>query len=84
LALVQQHNTIYHEDLHTANMLRNHHRATSIDDAGWAAFLSILTYKAACAAACAAACVGRRVVGAPPAYTSLYQPTPARSVLAVG
>jgi putative transposase len=62
LQLVRENDTIYHEDLQTANMVRNHHLAKSISDAGWAAFLSILTYKAACA--------GRRVVAVPPAYTS--------------
>ena len=62
LALVRANDTIYHEDLQTANMLRNHHLAKSISDAGWAAFLSILTFKAACA--------GRRVVAVPPAFTS--------------
>jgi putative transposase len=62
LALVQQNDAIYHEDLQTANMLKNHHLATSIQDAGWSAFLSILTYKAACA--------GRRVVAVNPAFTS--------------
>jgi putative transposase len=62
LQLVRENDTIYHEDLQTANMLRNPHLAKSISDAGWAAFLSILTYKAACA--------GRRVVAVPPAYTS--------------
>jgi putative transposase len=62
LALVRANDTIYHEDLQTANMVRNHHLAKSIHDAGWAAFLAILTYKAACA--------GRRVVAVPPAYTS--------------
>ena len=49
-------------DLQTANMVKNHHLAKSITDAGWAAFLSILTFKAACA--------GRTVVAVPPAYTS--------------
>src|SRR6185369_11797460 len=53
---------IYHEDLQTANMLRNHHLAKSISDAGWSAFLSILAFKAACA--------GTRVVAVPPAFTS--------------
>jgi putative transposase len=62
LTLVQQHDTIYHEDLQTANMLRNHHLAKSIQDAGWSQFLSILTAKAAYA--------GRRAVAVPPAYTS--------------
>jgi putative transposase len=62
LALVRATDVIYHEDLQTANMLKNHHLAKSISDAGWAAFLSILSYKAACA--------GRSVVAVPPAYTS--------------
>jgi putative transposase len=62
LALIQQNDTIYHEDLQTANMLKNHHLAKSISDAGWSAFLTILSYKAACA--------GRSVVAVPPAYTS--------------
>jgi putative transposase len=62
LALVRQYDTIYHEDLQTANMLKNHFLAKSIQDAGWSQFLSILSYKAACA--------GRRVVAVPPAYTS--------------
>jgi putative transposase len=62
LALVRENNTIYHEDLRTANMVRNHHLAKSIQDAGWAAFLSILSYKAACA--------GRSVVSVPPEFTS--------------
>jgi putative transposase len=62
LALVQQNDTIYHENLQTANMVRNHHLAKSISDAGWSAFLLILHAKAAYA--------GRRVVAVPPAYTS--------------
>jgi putative transposase len=62
LALVRENDTIYHEDLQTANMVRNHHLAKSISDAGWAAFLTILSFKAACA--------GRSVVAVPPAYTS--------------
>ncbi len=43
-------------------MLRNHRLAKSIGDAGWAAFLSILAYKAACA--------GREVIAVNPAFTS--------------
>ena len=62
LALVQQYDTIYHEDVQTANLLRNHHLAKSIQDASWSQFLSILTAKAAYA--------GRRVVAVPPTYTS--------------
>jgi putative transposase len=62
LALVRAYDTIYHEDLQTANMLQNHHLAKSIADAGWSAFLSILAFKAVCA--------GKRVVAVPPAYTS--------------
>jgi putative transposase len=62
LSLVRQYDTIYHEDLQTANLLRNHHLAKSIADAGWSAFLSILAFKAVCA--------GKRAVAVPPAYTS--------------
>ena len=62
LQLVQTNDTIYHEDLQTANMVKNHHLAKSISDAGWSQFLSILAAKAAYA--------GRRVVAVPPAYTS--------------
>ena len=62
LTLVRENDTIYHEDLQTANMVKNHHLAKSISDAGWAAFLSILSYKAVCA--------GRSVVAVQPAYTS--------------
>jgi putative transposase len=64
--LVRANDTIYHENLQTANMLKNHHLAKSIADAGWAAFLSILSFKAACA--------GRRVIAVPPAYTSQMCP----------
>jgi putative transposase len=62
LQLVREHDTIYYEDLQTANMLKNHHLAKSISDAGWSVFLSILAFKAAYA--------GKRVVAVPPAYTS--------------
>jgi putative transposase len=62
LALVQQNDTIYHEALQPANMVKNHHLAKSISDAGWGAFLIILSYKAACA--------GRQVLAVNPAYTS--------------
>jgi putative transposase len=62
LTLARTNDTIYHEDLQTANMLRNHHLAKSISDAGWSAFLVIRAAKAAYA--------GRRVVAVPPASTS--------------
>jgi putative transposase len=62
LQVVQTNDTIYHEDLQTANMVKNHHLAKSIQDAGWTAFLAILRFKAACA--------GRSVVAVNPAYTS--------------
>ncbi len=62
LSLVRQYDTIYHEDLQTANMVKNHHLAKSIADAGWSQFLTILSFKAAWA--------GRRVLAVQPAYTS--------------
>ena len=62
LALVRQYDTIYHEDLQTANMVRNHHLAQSIADAGWSTFLSILSFKAVYA--------GKTVVAVPAAFTS--------------
>ena len=62
LRLVRAYDTIYHENLQVGNMLKNHHLAKSIADAGWSAFLSILNHKAACA--------GRSVVAVNPAYTS--------------
>ena len=43
-------------------MLKNHHLAKSIADAGWSAFLSILS--------CTAVEAGKTVVAVPPAYTS--------------
>jgi putative transposase len=43
-------------------MVRNHHLAKSISDAGWAAFRTILEAKAACA--------GRQVIAVPAQYTS--------------
>jgi putative transposase len=62
LQLVRENDTIYHEDLQVANMVRNHQLAKSISDAGWAAFLAILSFKAACA--------GRSVIAVTPAFTS--------------
>ncbi len=62
LSLVRAYDTIYHEDLQVANLLKNHHLAKSISDAGWSGFLSLLSFKAANA--------GREVVAVSPAYTS--------------
>jgi putative transposase len=62
LELVRAYDTIYYEDLQTANMVKNHHLAKSISDAGWAQFVSILTFKAASA--------GKRVQAVNPAFTS--------------
>jgi putative transposase len=60
--LVRTNDTIYHEESRVTNMVRNHHLAKSISDAGWSAFLTILTFKAASA--------GKRVVAVDPAFTS--------------
>jgi putative transposase len=62
LTLVRTYDTIYHEDLRTTNLLKNHYLAKSISDAGWAAFVNILSYKAACA--------GKRAEAVNPAFTS--------------
>jgi putative transposase len=62
LALVRENDAIYHENLQIANLVKNHHLAKSIIDAGWGAFLIILTHKAAWA--------GRRIVAVNPAFTS--------------
>lgn len=62
LLLVRGYDVIYIEDLQVANMVRNHHLAKSISDAGWAQFRAILEAKAGYA--------GRRVVLVEPAYTS--------------
>jgi len=62
LQLVRQFDTIYHEALQIANMVQNRHLAKSIQDAGWGAFLTVLSHKAACA--------GRKVIAVNPAYTS--------------
>jgi putative transposase len=62
LALVRQYDVIYHEDLQVRNLVKNHALAKRISDAGWRAFLAILSFKAASA--------GREVLAVDPAYTS--------------
>jgi putative transposase len=62
LKLVRSYDTVYHEDLQVRNLVKNHHLAKRISDAGWGAFLAILTFKAASA--------GKRVVAVNPAFTS--------------
>jgi putative transposase len=62
LSLVRAYDTIDHEDLRVANMMRNHHLAKSINDAGWGAFLTILTFKAESAR--------KRVIAVDPTFTS--------------
>jgi putative transposase len=59
---LRANDVVYHEDLQVRNMVQNHHLAKSIQDAGWSAFLTILSYKAACA--------GRSVVAVHPTCTS--------------
>ncbi len=60
--LVDAYDVIYHEHLRVANLVRNHHLAKSISDAGWRQFLTILAFKAASA--------GKRVQAVDPAFTS--------------
>jgi putative transposase len=62
LALVRQYDTIYHEALQPANMVKNHSLAKSISDAGWSGFVSILSFKAVEA--------GKTVIAMPAAFTS--------------
>ena len=62
LVLVQQSDTISHEALPTANLLKNHHVAKSSTDAAWSGFLGLLSFTAADA--------GKTVGAVPPAYTA--------------
>jgi putative transposase len=60
--LVNQYQSIKVEDLNIQGMVKNHHLAKSISDAGWGQFIEIVIFKAEEA--------GRRVIKVNPAYTS--------------
>ncbi len=60
--LVNQYQSIKVEDLNIQGMVKNHHLAKSISDAGWSQFIMILIFKAEEA--------GRTVIKVNPAYTS--------------
>lgn len=62
LNIVREFDVVAVEDLNVKGMVKNHHLAKSISDAGWSQFLSILTNKAESA--------GRQVVKVNPSYTS--------------
>jgi putative transposase len=62
LALLQQYDVIYLEDLQIRNMVRNPYLAKRISDASWGQFRTILASKAAWA--------GKRVFAVPAQYTS--------------
>jgi len=60
--LVEKFDTLVVEDLNIAGLVKNHHLAKSISDAGWNQFILILTSKAANA--------GREVIAVDPSFTS--------------
>jgi len=60
--LVNQYQSIKVEDLNIQGMVRNHHLAKSISDAGWGNFIMIVIFKAEEA--------GRTVIKVNPSYTS--------------
>jgi putative transposase len=60
--LVNQYQSIKVEDLNIQGMVKNHHLAKSISDAGWGQFIEILIFKAEEA--------GRTVIKVNPSYTS--------------
>jgi predicted RNA-binding Zn-ribbon protein involved in translation (DUF1610 family) len=62
LALVREYDTLSHEHVQPATLLKHHQRAKSISAAGWSAFVSILS--------CTAGAAGTTVVAVPAAYTS--------------
>jgi len=60
--LVNQYQSIKVEELNIQGMVKNHHLAKSISDAGWGQFIEIVIFKAEEA--------GRKVIKVNPAYTS--------------
>src|SRR5262249_8701866 len=60
--LVSQYQSIKVEDLNIRGMVKNHHLAKSISDAGWGQFIMIVIFKAEEA--------GRKVIKVNPSYTS--------------
>jgi putative transposase len=62
LKIVRKYDRIAVEDLNVKGMVKNHHLAKSISDAGWSQFTEILTSKAESA--------GREVIKVNPSYTS--------------
>ncbi|HEY8460147.1 MAG TPA: transposase [Blastocatellia bacterium] len=60
--LVNQYQSIKVEDLNIQGMVKNHHLAKSISDAGWGQFIMIVIFKAEEA--------GRTVIKVNPSYTS--------------
>jgi putative transposase len=61
--LLSKYDIIVREDLQIENMVKNHHLAKSISDAGWGIFFNILDAKAKQAP-------GKRVIAVDPKYTS--------------
>ncbi len=61
-ALIMSHDVIAYEDLTVATMVKNHHLAKSISDAGWRAFITWLEYLGRV--------YGKIVVAVPPRYMS--------------
>src|SRR5262245_1083169 len=62
LKLIREFDAIAVEDLNVKGIVKNHHLAKSISDAGWSQFILILTSKAEEA--------GRKVIKVNPSYTS--------------